>query len=262
MNIEEIEQKIRCEAERLVHDEPLSVLMLSEQVINCKNFAEMLTVTLSCQLAGEIMDRTELEKVFGILYLKYPELVSCAGKDLRATVLRDAACTSYLEPLLFFKGFQGLQAYRAAHALWNEGRSFPAKMLQSIISRKFGMDIHPAAKIGHGILIDHATNLVIGETAIVGNDVSFLHGVTLGGTGNEVGDRHPKIGNGVMIGAHAQLLGNIHIGDGAKIGAGAVVVGNVPAHTTYAGVPAVQVGKPHDEMPSFNMQQDFTQDCV
>ena len=135
-----------------------------------------------------------------------------------------------------------------------------AKMLQSIISRKFGMDIHPAAKIGRGLLIDHATNIVIGETAVVGNNVSFLHGVTLGGTGNEVGDRHPKIGNGVMLGAHAQLLGNIHIGDGAKIGAGAVVLGDVPAHTTYAGVPAVQVGHPHDDMPSFNMQQDFTQD--
>ena len=261
MTVEEIEKKIRCEAEKLVHDEPLSVLMLTEQVLNCKDFAAMLTVTLSCQLAGEIMDRTELEKVFGILYLKYPELVTCASKDLYATVLRDAACTSFLEPLLFFKGFQGLQAYRAAHALWQEGRSFPAKMLQSIISRKFGMDIHPAAKIGYGLLIDHATNLVIGETAVVGNNVSSLHGVTLGGTGNEVGDRHPKIGNGVMLGAHAQLLGNIHIGDGAKIGAGAVVVSDVPAHTTYAGVPAVQVGKPHDEMPSFNMQQDFTRDC-
>ena len=258
MNVEEIEHKIRCEAEKLVHDEPLSVLMITEQILNSKNFAAMLSVTLSCQLAGEVIDRAELEKVFGILYLKYPELVTCAGKDLYATVLRDPACTSFLEPLLFF---QGLQAYRAAHALWQEGRSFPAKMLQSIISRKFGMDIHPAAKIGYGLLIDHATNIVIGETAVVGNNVSFLHGVTLGGTGNEVGDRHPKIGNGVMLGAHAQLLGNIHIGDGAKIGAGAVVVSDVPAHTTYAGVPAVQVGKPHDEMPSFNMQQDFTRDC-
>ena len=119
----------------------------------------------------------------------------------------------------------------------------------------------PAAKIGHGLLIDHATNIVIGETAVVGNNVSFLHGVTLGGTGNEVGDRHPKIGNGVMLGAHAQLLGNIHIGDCAKIGAGAVVLTDVPPHTTYAGVPAVEVGHPDDETPSFNMQQDFTRDC-
>lgn len=261
MNIVDIEKSIREEALQLVQKEPLSVLMLNEQILCRADFAEMLGVTLSCQLAGEVIDRAELEKMFGTLYKKYPELLMSAAKDLHATVLRDPACTSYLEPLLFFKGFQGLQAFRAAHILWAEGRTFPAKMLQSIISRKFGMDIHPAATIGYGILVDHATNIVIGETATVGNNVSFLHGVTLGGTGNEVGDRHPKVGNGVMLGAHAQLLGNIHIGDGAKIGAGAVVVGDVPAHTTYAGVPAVQVGRPHDEMPSFNMEQDFTRDA-
>lgn len=261
MNILDIEKSIRDEALELVQREPLSVLMLNEQILCRKSFGEMLGVTLSCQLAGEVIDRAELEKMFRILYEKYPELLTSAAKDLHATVLRDPACTSYLEPLLFFKGFQGLQAYRVAHVLWEESRSFPAKMLQSIISRKFGMDIHPAAKIGYGLLIDHATNIVIGETAVIGNNVSLLHGVTLGGTGNEVGDRHPKLGAGVMVGAHAQLLGNIHIGDGAKIGAGAVVVGDVPAHTTYAGVPAVQVGRPHDEMPSFNMEQDFTRDA-
>lgn len=261
MTLEELEKNIRNEAEKLLKEEPLSVLMIKEQVTSRKNFAEMLSVTLSCQLAGEVIDRAELERMFNAIYAKYPELVLSACKDLHATVMRDPACTSYLEPMLFFKGFQGLQAYRVAHVLWEENRSFPAKMLQSIISRKFGMDIHPAAKIGHGILVDHATNIVIGETATVGNNVSFLHGVTLGGTGNEVGDRHPKVGNGVMLGAHAQLLGNIHIGDGAKIGAGAVVVSDVPAHTTYAGVPAVQVGRPHDEMPSFNMEQDFTRDA-
>lgn len=261
MNIAEIEKAIRDEAEVLVQKEPLSVLMIKEQILSCNSFEEMLAVTLSCQLAGEVMDRAELTKMFSALYQKYPELLVNAAKDLHATVMRDPACTSYLEPLLFFKGFQGLQAYRVAHVLWEESRTFPAKMLQSIISRKFGMDIHPAAKIGYGLLIDHATNIVIGETATVGNNVSLLHGVTLGGTGNEVGDRHPKVGAGVMVGAHAQLLGNIHIGDGAKIGAGAVVVSDVPAHTTYAGVPAVQVGTPHDEMPSFNMQQDFTRDA-
>lgn len=260
MKVEEMEKRLREEALELVKNEPLSKLMLEEQVLSRKSFAEMLSVTLACQLAGEVIDRMELEKMFDALYVKYPELLVSACKDLNATVLRDPACTSYLEPLLF-KGYQGLQAYRVAHALWEENRHFPAKMLQNIISRKFGMDFHPAAKIGHGLLIDHATNIVIGETATVGNNVSFLHGVTLGGTGNEVGDRHPKIGDGVMLGAHAQLLGNIHIGDGAKIGAGAVVLCDVPPHTTYAGVPAVEVGHPHDDMPSFNMQQDFTQDA-
>ena len=261
MTVEEMEQQLRKEALELVKAEPLSKLMLEEQILNRQNFADMLAVTLACQLAGEVIDRTELEKMFSHLYEKYPELLTYAVEDLSATVKRDPACTSYLEPLLLFKGFQGLQAYRVAHALWCENRHFPAKMLQNIISRKFGMDFHPAAKIGYGLLIDHATNIVIGETATVGNNVSFLHGVTLGGTGNEVGDRHPKIGDGVMLGAHAQLLGNIHIGDGAKIGAGAVVLCDVPPHTTYAGVPAVEVGHPQDEMPSFNMQQDFTRDA-
>lgn len=261
MTVEEMEQQLRKEALELVKAEPLSKLMLEEQILNRQNFADMLAVTLACQLAGEVIDRTELEKMFSHLYEKYPELLTYAVEDLSATVKRDPACTSYLEPLLLFKGFQGLQAYRVAHALWSENRHFPAKMLQNIISRKFGMDFHPAAKIGYGLLIDHATNIVIGETATVGNNVSFLHGVTLGGTGNEVGDRHPKIGDGVMLGAHAQLLGNIHIGDGAKIGAGAVVLCDVPPHTTYAGVPAVEVGHPQDEMPSFNMQQDFTRDA-
>ena len=212
-----MEQLLRKDAKEIVKTEPLSKLMLEEQVLNRKNFADMLCVTLACQLAGEVIDRAELEKMFSVMYEKYPKLLVCATKDLHATVLRDPACTGPLEPLLFFKGFQGLQAYRVAHILYEEGRHFPAKMLQSIISRKFGMDIHPAAKIGYGLLIDHATNIVIGETATVGNNVSFLHGVTLGGTGNEIGDRHPKIGNGVMLGAHAQLLGNIHIGDGEKL---------------------------------------------
>ncbi|MCF0220772.1 MAG: serine O-acetyltransferase, partial [Fibrobacter sp.] len=176
MTLEEIEKNIREEAEKLLQQEPLSILMINEQVSSRKDFAEMLSVTLSCQLAGEVIDRNELEKMFRALYEKYPELLTSAAKDLHATVMRDPACTSYLEPLLFFKGFQGLQAFRAAHILWGEGRTFPAKMLQSIVSRKFGMDIHPAAKIGHGILVDHATNIVIGETAVVGNNVSFLHG--------------------------------------------------------------------------------------
>jgi serine O-acetyltransferase len=257
----EILQLLCKEATALVKTEPLSKSILEEQILSRDSFAEILAVTLACQLAGEVIKRSELEVLFLKAYQKYPSLISDALYDLEAVVNRDPACKSYLEPLLFFKGFQAIQAYRTAHVLWAENRTFPAKMLQSIISRKFSVDIHPAAKMGHGILMDHATNVVIGETARVGNDVSFLHGVTLGGTGNETGDRHPKIGDGVMLGAHAQLLGNIRIGKGAKIGAGAVVLDNVPSHTTYAGVPAVKVGHPEDEMPSLQMQQNFTRDA-
>ena len=260
MKIEELETKLYAEANALIEGEPLSKSILEEQILFRKSFADMLKVTLACGLAGEVIDRKQLENIFDPVYKNHPEILMQACKDLHATVLRDPACSGYLEPLLFFKGFQGLQAFRVAHILWNENRRFPAKMLQNIISRKFGMDFHPAAKIGHGLLVDHATNIVIGETAVVGNNVSILHGVTLGGTGNEIGDRHPKVGNGVMLGAHAQLLGNIHIGDGAKIGAGAVVLSDVPPHTTFAGVPAVIVGHPASENPSFNMEQDFTLD--
>lgn len=261
VTIDELTSQLKKEAEIFNQSEPLASPMLKEQILSRNSFQEMLKVTLACGLAGEVIDRLKLESLIGTCFDKYPEILEQAKKDLCATVLRDPACLGHLEPLLFFKGFQGLQAYRIAHALWKSGQKFTAKMFQSIISRKFGMDIHPAAQIGSGILFDHATNIVIGETAIIGNNVSILHGVTLGGTGNESGDRHPKVGNGVMLGAHAQLLGNIFIGDGAKIGAGAVVLSDVPAHTTFAGVPAIEVGHPKDEMPSFNMQQDFTQDA-
>ena len=259
-DINTIWKTIRSEADLLVESEPLSRNLLKEQVLSRDTFAQSLAATLACQLAGEVVDRVQLEHLFLSSYQHDPALIDSAIADLAATVERDAACHSFLEPLLFFKGFQSIQAYRVAHALWKKGSTFTAKMMQSIISRKFAVDIHPAAKIGHGLLIDHATNFVVGETARIGNNVSILHGVTLGGTGKETGDRHPKVGDGVMIGAHAQLLGNIHIGKGAKIGAGAVVVSDVPPHTTYAGVPAVKVGRPGEDMPSFDMQQDFTCD--
>ena len=248
------------EALSLSITEPLLKSVLDELVVFRESFAEVLAMSLSRKLASSLLSRSQLEILFLSTYKENPCVVEDSATDLLATLERDPACKSYLEPLLFFKGYQAVQAYRIAHVLWKNERYFLAEMLQSLISQKFAVDIHPAAKIGYGLLVDHATNIVIGETATVGNNVSFLHGVTLGGTGNEIGDRHPKVGNGVMLGAHAQLLGNIHIGDGAKIGAGAVVLCDVPAHTTYAGVPAVQVGHPHDDMPSFNMQQDFTRD--
>jgi serine O-acetyltransferase len=187
--------------------------------------------------------------------------VNFAALDLQAVIDRDPACNSLLEPFLFFKGFQALQAHRIAHELWKKDRRLPSLLLQSIVSQKLAVDIHPAAQIGHGILLDHATGIVVGETATIGNNVSILHGVTLGGNGKDKGDRHPKVGDGVMIGAHAQLLGNIHIGKGAKVGSGAVVVDNVPAHITVAGVPAVRVGRAAENMPALEMNQNFTTDA-
>ena len=187
-------------------------------------------------------------------------IIKYVKEEMQIIKERDPAIHSKWEVFLY-PSFKVMLHYRLAHKLYQKGHYFWARWVSQRGARKTGIEIHPGAQIGKGLFIDHGAGVVIGETAEIGDDCLLYHGVTLGGTGNEVGDRHPKIGNGVMLGAHAQLLGNIHIGDGAKIGAGAVVVSDVPAHTTYAGVPAVQVGKPHDEMPSFNMQQDFTRDC-
>lgn len=175
--------------------------------------------------------------------------------DIMAIKSRDPACPSYLHPILYLKGFQSVTTHRVAHWLWLNGRKSLAYYLQSISSEVFGVDIHPAARFGGGILLDHATSFVAGETSVVEDNVSILHEVTLGGTGNEMGDRHPKVMSGVLIGAGAKLIGNITIGKGAKIGAGSVVLDNVAPHTTVAGVPAKRVGVPQEENPATDMNQ-------
>ncbi len=170
---------------------------------------------------------------------------------------RDPACHRFLQPLLYFKGFQAVQAYRIAHWLWNEGRQDLAYFVQMRASEMFGVDIHPAARIGQGIMIDHAHSIVVGETAVVGDNVSLLHSVTLGGTGKEDEDRHPKIGDGVLIGAGAKVLGNIHVGHCSRIAAGSVVLHDVPACKTVAGVPAKIVGEAGCDQPSMSMDHLF-----
>jgi serine O-acetyltransferase len=247
-------------AHEIAQDDPWVQSMLYEHVINRASFAEALSHTLAGHLQGPNCGEGMLQDLFVRTYEKHPLALYQAVMDLEATVDRDPACQNAIECMLFYKGFQAIQTHRIAYYLWQQNRHFLAKMLQSACSRAYEVDIHPAAVIGHGILVDHATNIVVGETAKVGNQVSILHGVTLGGTGKESGDRHPKISDGVMLGAHAQLLGNIRVGKGAKVGAGAVVLENVPPHTTVAGVPAVAVGKPHFDMPALAMEQDFTHD--
>lgn len=183
-------------------------------------------------------------------------MIASAACDIQAVRTRDPAVDKYSTPLLYLKGFHALQAYRIGHWLWNQG------VAHWLFSAKPGfcdvrVDIHPAAKIGRGIMLDHATGIVVGETAVIENDVSILQSVTLGGTGKSGGDRHPKIREGVMIGAGAKILGNIEVGRGAKIGAGSVVLQPVPPHTTAAGVPARIVGKPDSDKPSMDMDQHF-----
>jgi len=184
-----------------------------------------------------------------------PDIVAAGAADLVAIKERDPACPDLITPFLFFKGFHSLQSYRVAHWLWRHGRRHLARHLQSRISEAFGLDIHPAAQLGRRILIDHGTGIVIGETCVLGDDVSMLQGVTLGGTGKNEGDRHPKIRRGVLIGAGAKVLGNIEVGEGAKIGAGSIVLESVKPYTTVVGNPARLVGTRHSAMPAFTMDQ-------
>lgn len=177
--------------------------------------------------------------------------------DLGAVYDRDPACTRFLDPLLYFKGFHALVTHRFAHALWKGGRRDFALYLQSQSSRMFGVDIHPAAHFGKGIMLDHATGLVVGETASVGDNCSFLHAVTLGGSGKEKGDRHPKIGDNVLIGAGAKVLGNIKVGACSRIAAGSVVLSDVPPNVTVAGVPAKIVGSAGCAEPARSMEQGW-----
>jgi serine O-acetyltransferase len=201
----------------------------------------------------------QLSEVAREAYAADPNLAQQALRDMRVVRERDPACTTYLQPFLYFKGFNGLQAYRIAHWLWTQQREILSYHLQSRVSELFSVDIHPAAKIGAGIFIDHAHGIVIGETAVVEDDVSMLHSVTLGGTGKDRGDRHPKIRRGVLIGAGAKVLGNIEVGEDARIAAGSVVLENVPARCTVAGVPAKPVGGKccQDIVPAREMDQRF-----
>ena len=200
-----------------------------------------------------------LRELADAAYRADPRLVEIAELDLKAVFERDPACKGYVQPFLFFKGFQALQTQRVAHWLWHQGRETIAHYLQSRMSEIFQVDIHPATKIGSGVFIDHGTGIVIGETAVIGDDVSLLQGVTLGGTGAERGDRHPKIGKGVLLGAGAKVLGNITIGDYAKVASGSVVLKPVPPHCTAAGVPARLVNCPTCEEPARSMDHTLAE---
>ncbi|WP_294461976.1 serine O-acetyltransferase [uncultured Ruminobacter sp.] len=257
MILEQIWDTIRTEATSMMVKEPMLGSFFLQAIINQKSFADALSFQLSNRLNSTVMPAVVLREIFDEAFASDDSIIRAAGIDLEAVKARDPAVLYYTTPLLYLKGYQAIQAYRIAHWLWMNQRHEMAYFLQNIISVTFGVDIHPAAKIGAGIMFDHATGIVIGETAVVGDDVSFLHNVTLGGTGHEHGDRHPKICSGVMIGAGASILGNIIVGTGAKIGAGSVVLHDVEAHTTVAGVPAKVVGKCSCEKPSDDMDQQI-----
>lgn len=251
----EVWEWIRTEAERVADAEPQLRPLLQDVVLGQSGLGAALGVRLARKLAREDMTREELAPLLEGILDGEEHLVDSAARDLLAIVARDPACRSPLEPLLFFKGFMAISTYRVSHYLWTHGRRELALYFQSLASEVFAVDIHPAARIGCGILLDHATSFVVGETAIIEDNVSILHEVTLGGTGKESGDRHPIVRSGVLLGAGAKILGRVEIGEGAKVGAGSVVLNDVPPHTTVAGVPAQVVGVSGEDSPALEMDQ-------
>jgi len=226
---------------------------LSRRILAHSDLTSALSELLSVKLAIEEMPVSALKTVFDEALRSDPAIIEATTKDLLAVRQRDPAVKCYSTALLYFKGFQALQAYRVFHWLWNQDRKGMSLFLQSRVSEVFAVDIHPAARIGTGILLDHGTGIVIGETSVLDDNISILQGVTLGGTGKEDGDRHPKIRTGVLIGAGAHVLGNVVVGEGAWVGSGAVVLENVEAHTTVVGVPAKLAGRPRTEQPALEM---------
>ncbi|WP_309386770.1 serine O-acetyltransferase [Cerasicoccus frondis] len=258
MQAEELWQELRQEAENIARREPALSGLMNEVILLRHSLQEALSVRLSRKLAYHATPEGYLKEVFMESFDHDPTLIKRVVNDIQAVSERDPACPNALYPVLYFKGFQALTCYRIAHHLLLSNREDLAFYLQSLISEVFAVDIHPAARIGSGILLDHATSFVAGETAVIEDDVSILHEVTLGGTGKDKGDRHPKVRHGVLIGAGAKLLGNIEIGECAKIGAGSVVVNDIPPHSTAVGVPARVVGVAAEDEPCRMMNHRFS----
>jgi len=250
---------IQREAEEEAEKEPILASFLHIALLRHKSLEDALTHHLSSKLRSSFMEERLMIGVMADALGGSAQIGKSACADLQAVHDRDPACSGYSIPFLYFKGFHALHSYRMTHWLWEQGRKSVALYFQSRISEVFGVDIHPAARIGRGILMDHATSIVIGETAVIEDNVSMLHEVTLGGTGKERGDRHPKIRAGVLIGAGAKILGNVEVGEGAKIGAGSVVLTDVPPHCTVAGVPAKRVGYASTKIPALEMDHGLSE---
>lgn len=253
-------QSIREEVETAAVREPVLASFLHASILNHKTLEDALAFQLAAKLESPVLPAMLVRELIADAMEADKEIGKSMRADIRAVRERDPAATTYSEPFLYFKGFHALQTYRVAHWLWGHGRAALALYLQSRASEVFGVDIHPAATIGKGIMIDHATSVVVGETAVIEDNVSMLHEVTLGGTGKDTGDRHPKVRRGVLIGAGAKILGNVEIGVGAKIGAGSVVLEDVAPHCTVVGVPAVVVGDCCDDEPARQMDHRITRD--
>ncbi len=250
-------EAMRREATQFAHEEPILGSFFHATILNHDTLAAALSFHLANKLDSAVLHATLIREVIDEAMRADPSIVRAAEIDIIATRTRDPACEHFSTPFLYYKGFHALQAHRVAHWLWVQGRRPLAAFMQNQVSATLSIDIHPAAQIGSGIMFDHADGIVIGETSVVEDDVSILHEVTLGGTGKTSGDRHPKIGRGVLLAAGAKIIGNIRVGEGAKVGAGSVVLEDVPAHTTVVGVPAQIVGRPSCESPALDMDHSL-----
>ncbi|MDN2568176.1 serine O-acetyltransferase [Aquibium sp. A9E412] len=253
--VDPIWEAIRNEASEAVARDPILAAFLYATVLNHDTLEDAVIHRVAERLNHPDLGSDLLRQTFRDMARAEPEWSTTVRVDIQAYYDRDPACDRFLMPVLYFKGFHAIQTHRLAHWLWSQGRKDFALYLQSRSSSIFQTDINPAARMGKGIFIDHATGLVVGETAEVEDNVSMLHGVTLGGTGKTRGDRHPKIRHGVLIGAGAKILGNIEIGHCSKVAAGSVVLASVPHNKTVAGVPARIVGEAGCDEPSRAMDQ-------
>ncbi|MEO0772439.1 MAG: serine O-acetyltransferase [Pseudomonadota bacterium] len=253
--VDPVWEQIKREAQDTLTQEPLLGGVVHSSILHHKSLESALAYRVSMKLTSNELSEQILREICDMAYGEDADVGISSRADIVAVYDRDPACDRYILPLLYFKGFQAIQAYRVGHWLWKNGRRDMARFLQMRSSEVFGVDIHPAARIGKGIMIDHAHSIVIGETAVVGDNVSMLHSVTLGGTGKEEEDRHPKIGDGVLIGAGAKVLGNIKVGSCSRVAAGSVVLQEVPPCKTVAGVPARIVGEAGCDHPSVAMDQ-------
>ena len=247
--------RIKLDASLAIEQDQTVTGLMQQAVLSHQSFDLAVASRIASRLARPLLDYDRLYAQLSSLLDINPALAQAMAADCLAVLDRDPACTRLIEPLLYFKGFHALQTHRFAHHLWHMGRKDFAIYLQSCSSEVFQTDIHPQARIGQGVFLDHATGLVVGSTAVIEDDVSILQGVTLGGTGKETGDRHPKIRKGVLIGAGAKILGNIEIGHCARVAAGSVVLNSVPHNMTVAGVPARVVGEAGCAEPARSMDQ-------
>ena len=253
--VDPVWSRVRSEAEAVTHAEPQLSSFIFANILQLNSLESAVVQRIASRLDHSDMPATLIAQAYGKALEADPSIASAIRADIAAVIDRDPAANRYIEPILYFKGFHALQTHRLAHWLWKSGRRDFALYLQSRSSAVFQCDINPNVPIGRGVFLDHATGLVVGETAVIGDDVSILQDVTLGGTGKETGDRHPKIARGVMIGAGAKILGNIEIGQCARVAAGSVVLKAVPRNTTVAGVPARVVGEAGCAEPSRSMDQ-------